>query len=584
MAHRGTISLKRKQRRPLAYALLTLSSKDMTAHVEGDEPLRSFSAFSRLSILRTTWKRRMHITLTWVFFTACAFVVVGRSPAVYLSEAVILVDSQKIPEKFVSATVASDLEDRIATIREMLLSSGELKKVIDNFGLYKKQRETHSEEEILDMMRKDISINVDQTVNGNRDKPAPAFRIGYQGPDPQLVTRVANRLADLYVDENLKTRESQAAGTSSFLDTRLREAKKHLDQMEASVSAYKVQHNGELPEQEQSLANTLLRLQTELEANRDAINRAQQTKIVLESTASATEASIAAQAHAWEQALRGQEVPGSYQASAQSSAQAVKPSEALEDQLAQARARLTEAHPEVIRLRQALENAKRAEAQRQSAKPETPAQGTPGVGANLSRPQTAPVIEPPEIARARQQLAGLKAQVAAAETEIEARKSEQQRILRDLDMHQRRIENLPLREQEMAQITRDYEMSKENYKSLLEKKTAAEMALDMERQQQSERFTVLDRARVPEKPVKPNRPKLYAAGTALSLALGLLVGFAAELRTNVVLGEWELPEGTPILARLPHIEVSLRPTEARSKAQGRWFWRRKAVADSPLNV
>lgn len=176
------------------------------------------------------------------------------------------------------------------------------------------------------------------------------------------------------------------------------------------------------------------------------------------------------------------------------------------------------------------------------------------------------------------------AQIKAAETEIETRKAEQQRILRELDLYQRRTENLPLREQEMARITRDYEMSKENYKSLLEKKMAAEMALDMERRQQSERFTVLDRARVPEKPVKPKRPQLYAAGTALSLALGLLVGFAAELRKNVVLGEWELPEGTPILARLPHIEVSIRPAEAKSKAQGRWFWRKKALADSPLNV
>ena len=281
----------------------------MTSNLEGEEPVPSYPGLSRLSILRTIWKRKVRIVVTWVLFSACAFAIVRRLPAVYLSEAVILVDSQKIPEKFVSATVASDLDDRIATIREMLLSSGELKKVIDDFGLYREERKSHFEEEILDMMRKDITINVDPTTNSGsgRDKRAPAFRIGYQGPDPQIVMRVANRLTDLYVEENLKTRENQAAGTSAFLDTQLREAKKRLDELEATVSAYKLQHNGELPQQEQSLSGMLSRLQTELEANRDAINRAQQTRIILESNLNAMEATLAAQTQAWEQAQRAAE-------------------------------------------------------------------------------------------------------------------------------------------------------------------------------------------------------------------------------------------------------------------------------------
>jgi len=552
-----------------------------------EEPVSGSGAFSSLSILRTIWKRKIRIALTWTLLTCCAIAVVRMLPAVYLSETVVLIDTQKIPEKFVSATVASDLEDRIAAIRETLLSSGELKKIIEDFGLYKEVRKSHFEEEILDMMRKDITITLSPIGTGtggsSRDKRTAAFRIGYQGPDPQLVMRVANRLTDLYVEQNLKTRESQAEGTSSFLDTQLREAKKRLDELEATVSSYKLQHNGELPQQEQSLSSTLSRLQTELEANRDAINRAQQTKVILESTVNATEASIAAQTHAWEQMARGQEIPGSYVPGQLSSAQAPKQSEALEDQLAQARTRLTEDHPEVVRLRRAVENAKRSEAQRQAAKLEILASSAqPAAGANPSRKEVASVSEPPEIARARQQLAGLNAQIKGADTEIETRKAEQQRILHDLDMYQGRIEHLPVREQEMAQITRDYEMSKENYKSLLDKKMAAEMALDMERRQQSERFTVLDRARLPEKPVKPNRPMLYALGSGLALVLGLAVGFSAELRRNVVLGEWELPDGVPVLARLPRIEVRLGSVQTKPKVRG-WRLVRGRAPAVPLN-
>jgi polysaccharide chain length determinant protein (PEP-CTERM system associated) len=543
---------------------------------EEGEPVSGYSGFSLLSILRTIWKRKVAIALTWALLTSCAIALVRILPAVYLSETVVLIDTQKIPEKFVSATVASDLEDRIAAIRETLLSSGELKKIIEDFGLYKEERKSHVEEEILDMMRKDIKITLSPIGTGtggggSRDKRTAAFRIGYQGADPQLVMRVANRLTDLYVEQNLKTRESQAEGTSAFLDTQLREAKKRLDELEATVSSYKLQHNGELPQQEQSLSGTLSRLQTELEANRDAINRAHQTKVILESTVNATEASIAEQTHAWEQAVQRQEVPGSYLPGQPSAAQPAKQSEALEDQLAQARAKFTEDHPEVIRLRKSLENAKRAEAQRQAAKLKTlTSSSQSALGGNLSQKEVASVSEPPEIARARQQLAGLTAQIKGADAEIEARKAEQQRILRDLSLYQGRIEHLPVREQEMAQITRDYEMSKENYKSLLDKKMAAEMALDMERRQQSERFTVLDRARLPEKPVKPNRPQLYAIGSGLALALALAVGFSAELRQNVVLGEWELPESVPVLARLPRIAVSFGSVQTKPRV---WGWR-----------
>ncbi|MBZ5581446.1 MAG: hypothetical protein LAQ30_04430 [Acidobacteriia bacterium] len=135
-----------------------------------------------------------------------------------------------------------------------------------------------------------------------------------------------------------------------------------------------------------------------------------------------------------------------------------------------------------------------------------------------------------------------------------------------------------MREQEMAQITRDYEMSKENYKSLLDKQTAAAMSLDMERRQQSERFTILDRARIPEKPLKPKRPMLFAMGSAASLALGLLLGFTLELRRNVFLGEWELPEGTTVLARLPYIEVVAKSSGTAPWPRGKGIRHRKELA------
>jgi len=506
-------------------------------------PESGHPAFSRLSVLRTLGKRKGSIAIAWILWALAGGAVVRLLPAVYLAEAVVLIDTQKIPERFVSATVAGNLEDRIAAIRQTLLSGDELKAIIEEFGLYKEARKTRFEEEILDRMRKDISITLETVGTGANSKHTADFRIGYQGPDPRLAMSVANRLTDLCVERNMRTREGEAEGTSEFIDAQLGEAKKQLDTLEAAVSAYKLQHNGELPQQEQSLAGALSRLQTELEANRDAINRTQQTRVILEGNLTAVEATLAAQTRAWEQAQ-----PAADGKDASSPVAEKKTSEALEEQLAVLRGRYSDEHPDVIRLQGDIAKVKAVEEQRKSA----PAAG----GGARSLP---PAREPLEFEHTRQQAAGLKAQIQGSDKEMEDRKAEQGRILGDLDTYQHRMEKLPVREQEMAQVTRDYEMSKENYKSLLDKKMAAEMALDMEKRQQSERFTVVDRAELPEKPIRPNRPLLYGAVGILSLMLALVMGFGAELRQNVVLGEWELPAGTPVLARLPLIADTIRP-------------------------
>ena len=524
------------------------------------------SAFAPLSIIRAIWKRKIPIVLLWGLLAGCSVVIVRLLPAVYSSEALILVDSQKIPEKFVEATVSSNLQDRIATIKQQLLSTGNLKKIIDEFGLYKQERSTHFEEEILEMMRADISITLEESgTKRGSNAQLVAFRIGYQGSDPALVAQVANRLTNLYIKENLNTREVQAEGTSDFLETQLKEAKKRLEELEATVSGYKLQHNGELPEQEAAISGRLGRLQVELEANRDAINRAQQTKIILDNSLSAAEAAIVAQVKDLT-ASRNAVADGEPLPALAGRPAAKRRSEVLQQELDNLLARYRDNHPDVVRLRAELESAKRSEAAEASGGAEGLAAQSQGSQSKSRMQAPVPVWETPELARVRQQAATLAAQIKGAEKELETRKSEQDRILRDINAFQNRLERLPVREQEMARITRDYQMSKDNYKSLLDKKMAAEMALDMERRQKSERFTLLDPARVPEKPIKPKRPLLYALSCAGSLLLALLAGFGLEFRQNVMLGEWELPPDTPVLARLPYIAVPFKRAE-QAKAQ-----------------
>ncbi len=371
---------------------------------------------------------------------------------------------------------------------------------------------------------------------GAGDRPG-AFRIGYQGTNPKLVAEVANELASLFIEENLRTRERQAQGTADFIDSQLQAAKKILDQLEAKVSAYKLKHDGDLPEQLGALNSRLSSLQIELQGNQDALGRAQQNKLVLEGTLSITETEI----------NRVNTLPARSSGKTDTSQMKSLPGETnleyLQSQYDDFSKRYLPTYPRMVELKREIEREK--------------------------------VVEHEQRAR----LDTLKSQIALADREIQQRTKEREGVIKAVAALQSRIEQLPVREQEMAELTRDYEESKSNYKSLLDKKLAATMATDMEHRQEGERFTLLDPPRVPEKPISP-RTRQLGLGCIVSLVLGLALPIAAETKKNALLGEWELPEGVPVLGRVPYIEPPRRTrrvagdqgnTEKRDK-RASWKW------------
>jgi hypothetical protein len=183
-----------------------------------------------------------------------------------------------------------------------------------------------------------------------------------------------------------------------------------------------------------------------------------------------------------------------------------------------------------------------------------------------------PVAKRPnrDLLAAQERLASIRTQMEGLDREIQDQTAEQKKIQQNISVLEQRLGGLPVREQEMAGLTRDYEISKASYRSLLDKKFSAEMANDMERRQKSERFTLLDPPRVPEKPSKPNRPLFGGLGSAGALVLGLLMGFGLEFRKSCILGEWELPKGTVVLSRIPCIQVG-KARRVHHEPTKRWF-------------
>jgi polysaccharide biosynthesis transport protein len=501
-----------------------------------------------LSVAWMIWKWRWTILAASVVPALAGIIYVTQMPSVYRADTLIVVDSQKIPEKFVSATVQASLNEMLGSISQQALSTARLQKIIDDFGLYKKDRATRSPEDVIAQFRQDLPLTLERGLGAGRPG---AFRITFEGPDAKVVAAVVNRVSSLFVEENRATRTQRSEGTSDFLDAQLRDSKAILDKQEQQLRQFKLQWTGELPQQEGALMGALSRLNTELTGNQDQLNRAQQNKIMLENMVRLAESTLAA-------TLRASEVQATRQAVAGHGAlkaSGPRRSEVLAAELSQAETRYTDDHPEVHRLRrelaQTVEDEKEAAERIAALPPPSPEAAVAAV--NL----------PPDVAaqikRERDRIAESRVQLGLVNKEIEQRNAERSKILAETADYQRRLDRLPIREQQMGAITRDYENTKANYRSLLDKKMSAQLANDMERQNQSERFMIADPARVPTQPVKPRRAVLYGLAIVGALLLCTALALAFELYRNTFRGEWELPHDVVLIGRIGMIAPEAAP-------------------------
>jgi uncharacterized protein involved in exopolysaccharide biosynthesis len=236
-------------------------------------------------------------------------------------------------------------------------------------------------------------------------------------------------------------------------------------------------------------------------------------------------------------------------------------SEVLREQLRQLRLRYSPEYPDVQVLERQLAEATREESEEADSALHQKSGATDSTAIN-SRTNARPAIVSPELLQLKERITSIRAQIEVANHQLESLEKERQQLALAISDCQARINKLPLVEQEMAALKRNYEESSNNYNSLLQKQLAAGIATDMERSQKSERFAVIDAARVPEKPVRPKRSLLAAGGCVASLILALLAGFMLELRKHTFLGEWELPAGTVVLGRVPFIRMAM-PTASR---------------------
>lgn len=450
----------------------------------------------------------------------------------YVSQTLVLVEQQKVPDNYVKPVVTEDLNGRLASMREQILSRSRLEPIIERFNLYGASK--MSMDDRIDAVRKNIGINPIQSRAGS----LPGFYISYQASEARTAQLVCSEITSLFVSENLSDRTASAEGTTSFLQAQLADAKRNLDDQDSKLARFQEENSGRLPGQEGANMNMLTTLNTQLDAATQALARLEQDK-------------------SYEEAMLAQQTAQS----SQSGGQGVAPQtqqlelERLLSQEADLTSRYTEDYPDVVSVRRKIKEL-RAEMAKAPAPSAIQTTSAPNRGDSLSVQQ-------------------LRAQLRSVEQGITQKKRDQAQLTSQIRGYQGRIQSSPAVQEQYKKLTRDYTTAQSFYDDLLNKMNSAKMGTDLEKRQQGENFRVMDAANLPEAPTFPNRMVFAGAGLFAGLGLGLLIVAFLEYRDTAVRSERDIWAFT----KLPTLAVIGFAGETDPVPAKRWWQFRRRQPD-----
>jgi polysaccharide chain length determinant protein (PEP-CTERM system associated) len=454
-----------------------------------------------------------------------------KAPRLYQSTTLILVLPQEVPSDFIQSTVTSDATARLATLKEQVMSRPRLKEIIEKYDLYPEIRSTSTTYDAVEVMRKHIGVTVHESRN-RRDTAPASFEVSYEGQSPAKVRNVTAAIANLFVDDDLKLREQQAAGTLMFLDRELERVREELRQKEELVRRFKEDNLGLLPEQMENNYQILSQLQQHLDSVNTSLQQTEDRKVLLQSQLARVEA------------LYTTPVQPADREGQPATQQAPRSLDELRQELERLTSRYRGRHPDVVRLAASIAKLEREEKMTTS---EPDSEGPPVLTSRLSDAKRFML----------NQREDLLTQLKLIDTEIQTQRLERQKTTQEILAYRHRIEDGPKIEQMFVDLRRDYEEASENYESLLKKKLQAQLAENLERTQKGEQFRVLEPANLPEKPVKPNVLKVLAIGFILAFHSGFGMAFLREYLDTTFWTSKELETiiQLPVLVSVPVVNT-----------------------------
>ena len=439
------------------------------------------------SYLGLLLRRKKLIITCFLLAVVAGLVIYLKTPKVYQSSSLLIYQSRTMSPTKQTLDTQARIRDMVNTVSQQVTSRKSLEDLINQYDLYPDLRKQLPMADVVAAMQKDIVTEL---------KEGDVFRVSFTGPAPKQVMQITNALAARFIEENLRFRGELASETSVYVKDELQMAKEALDKKEAVMRDYKLTYYNEMPQQLQVNMTHLASLQTQYQKNQDSIQDLEKTRLLIQEQI-ALRREVLDQQTARLRAEAGN-LAGQNQATA--NAGGVRDVERLRQELTALKARYTPDHPEVKRqeklLQSMLEN-------------QGPGKTAEGPGKD------------PQIDQLQLQLRDMQFSIARLQ-------NDRQEILTQIKQCKQWIEAAPVREAEWSALTRDYEQLSTHYQGLVGQKIQAESTESLERRQQGTQFKIIDPARLPTKPFKPDFQKIMLMAMAIGMSCGIGLAFALE--------------------------------------------------------
>ena len=481
-----------------------------------------------LDYLEIIWRRKWWLIIPTLLIFVITVSIGFKLPKVYRASTFILVEQQKIPSEYVKSLIQVSMTKLLSTIRQQIMSRTLLRKVVEEFDPYPQVQDPKpltvlqkaldrfgvfsgwsgrplTQDEMINKTREGINI---KTIGGRGN--FDGFSISFDHEDPEMAMKVTNRLAMMFIETNLQIREDMVEGTTEFLELELERLREILERQEEKVREFKHQYIGELPSQLVANLRALDRFQIELDSTKRTMKEQGDRE-------SSLEIKIAS-------SMRNN-VPGFYVEERLIN---------LKRRLAELQTHYKEDYPDVVLVRLEIEE----------------------IEHRLKEGDLEPVDQPAADTALLPEWTVLQSVRANLEILGEREKS----LLSKIKIYEGRVERVPMREQKLMALVRDYENTKRSYGVLLNKTLNAKISENLEKRQKGQFFRVLDRANRPSKPIKPDQKMIFLIGLGAGFGVGLGLVFLREQFDTSFHNQEALESATGfvVLASIPNHELNLK--------------------------
>jgi polysaccharide chain length determinant protein (PEP-CTERM system associated) len=441
-------------------------------------------------------------------------------PKKYTSSTSVLVEQPVVPPDYVKPVVNVDLNQRLASMKAQLLSTSHLEPIIEKLNLYADERGKVATGTLVGRLEKAVKIELLEPMVGATDRRPPGFEIDVTFDNPKMAQQICEEISSMFREQNAQGRILQATETTEFLGQQLEEAKTKMDQQDARLAEFKRKYLGSLPSEEGANLQLLAGLNTQLESTNEALGRAQQDKAFNETMLTQADAN-------WKLTQSGQENPDALD----------RQLSMLQGQLTVLLSRYTPEYPDVVKLKAQIEDLKTRMAE--EADPAAPVAS----GHKAHEPV---------------QIQQLRARIKTDELHTIELTKKQAQIQDQIRIIQGRVQSTPMVEEQFKELTRNSQAATDFYNELLKKRSNSAMATDLEHQQQSETFRVLDPPDYPGSPSFPKMPIFIGGGVGAGLFLAVAILYLLALMDKAMYTERDVETclHLPVLVSVPNLNVA----------------------------